>query len=56
LRRCCSSGRRPVTPTTRDVQVQAPCTYTSVQSSVQASGAQPRFKPLSEAQQGAWPQ
>jgi hypothetical protein len=56
LRRCCSSGRKPVTPATRDVQVQAQCTYTSVQSSVQASRAQPRFQPLSEAQHGAWPQ
>jgi hypothetical protein len=50
----CCAGRKA--PRARDVQTQSQCTYSSTQQAVRASGAQPRFQPLPEAQQGAWPQ
>jgi hypothetical protein len=50
----CCAGRKA--PRARDVQTQSQCTYSSTQQAMRKSGAQPRFQPLPEAQQGAWPQ
>ena len=49
-----SPGRVRREPRTRTIAVQAQCTYTEVRDNSRHKVAQPRFQPLSEAEQGAF--